>query len=268
MFLLYAATLDRAPDATGHRSWVEILSEGQKSLIEVANGFVGSAEFQRNYGDVSNRDFITLLYNNVLDRTPDRDGLEYWTARLAQGTTVAEAAGGFSGSREFKNTYGTLNDDGFVRLMYRNVLERDADASGLDYWKDALAQGAGRGDVLAGFSQSREFTARTAPELYNWMVAQGTDDVLQGGSGRNVLFGGMWSDTFVFNAAPRGVHEVADLESWDQLRFEGFGYDTVAEIRVHLRQDGDDVIFADQGVELRMVNVDIAMLANDSLFDV
>ncbi|WP_299031809.1 DUF4214 domain-containing protein [uncultured Sulfitobacter sp.] len=335
VYRLYRATLDRAPDAGGHRGWIDILSQGQRDLRDVAGGFVNSGEFARTYGATSDAGFVTLLYNNVLDRAPDagglrgwtdvlangasraqvvvgfsesaefkastaagavklsfegyrndwlddvyrlyratldRDpdqaGLEGWAGRLAGGDAIAQVAGGFTGSREFREVYGDLGDRAFVQLLYRNVLERGADAGGLSGWLDVLAGGASRGDVVAGFSQSREFSANTAPAVAAWVRAQGWEDVLEGGSGANVLFGGMWADSFVFQVAQGGSHTVVDLESWDQLCFEDFGYEDAADVRAHLRQDGDDVVFTDQGVEVRLMDTDLAFLRDDNLFDV
>lgn len=247
VYRLYRATLDRAPDAGGHRGWIDILAQGQRDLVDVAGGFVNSPEFVQSYGGASNAAFVTLLYNNVLDRAPDAGGLqgwhallqdgasraqvvvgfsesaefkintavgavklslegyrndwlddvyrlyqatldrapdtaglEGWAARLADGSDIARVAGGFTGSHEFREVYGDLDDGVFVHQLYRNVLDRGADASGLAGWMDALAQGATRGDVVAGFSQSHEFKANTAQPMAAWVSAQGWDDVLEG----------------------------------------------------------------------------------------
>ncbi|MCA0998655.1 hypothetical protein [Alloyangia pacifica] len=57
----------------------------------------------------------------------------------------------------------------------------------------------------------------------------------------------MYADRFVFRASDRGWHEVADLERWDVLVFESFGYDTAAGLRAHLVQQGNAMVFSDQG---------------------
>ena len=45
----------------------------------------------------------------------------------------------------------------FVNNLYKNVLGREADASGLLYWSDQLISGAEtRYEVLLGFSESAE----------------------------------------------------------------------------------------------------------------
>ncbi|MEP1943695.1 MAG: DUF4214 domain-containing protein [Sulfitobacter sp.] len=213
-------------------------------------------------------DDVYRLYRSTLDRAPDVGGLEYWATQLAEGHPIGMAAAGFANSQEFQNVYGALGDADFVRLLYRNVLDRDPDANGLADWTDRLAGGTTRGDVVVGFSQSTEFKTNTEVALASWVTGQGWDDVLGGGAGENVLFGGMWADRFVFDASIGGQHTIADLEAWDQLVFEGFGYDTVAQVRGYFRQDGEDVVFTDQGVEIRVLDVDLDFLQDDSLFEI
>ncbi|OOB24484.1 hypothetical protein A8F67_01240, partial [Burkholderia cenocepacia] len=77
VYRLYEATLNRGPDPEGLAGWVNQLNVGT-SLQTVADGFVGSVEFQQVYGNLSNTDFVTLLYNNVLHRGPDPTGLSGW----------------------------------------------------------------------------------------------------------------------------------------------------------------------------------------------
>ena len=49
-----------------------------------------------------------------------------------------------------------LSDQAFVEQLYMNVLDREGDSSGVDYWTDALDNGVSRADVLVGFSESGE----------------------------------------------------------------------------------------------------------------
>ena len=48
-------------------------------VVEVAARFIDSSEFRSLYGhSPSNAEFLTNVYSNVLDRTPDTAGLEWW----------------------------------------------------------------------------------------------------------------------------------------------------------------------------------------------
>jgi hypothetical protein len=109
---LYDAVLGRLPDEGGEISWTQILDSGADTLQQVVNGFVGSAEFQANYGSLNNTQFVTLLYNNVLHRAPDPAGLASWVNPLNAGTdTRAQVVLGFSESPEhIANLAPYIND--------------------------------------------------------------------------------------------------------------------------------------------------------------
>jgi len=99
---LYQATLDRRPDAAGLAGWRAEMEAG-KSLLELTPGFLGSIEFNALYGSTGNAQFITLLYNNVLDRAPDAAGLNGWLDQLNSGAlTRGQVVLGFSESLEFR----------------------------------------------------------------------------------------------------------------------------------------------------------------------
>jgi Ca2+-binding RTX toxin-like protein len=103
IYRLYQAAFNRTPDPAGLGGWIQGRDHGL-TLEQVANGFIGSAEFQSLYGaNPSNAQLITLLYNNVLHRAPDQGGFDYWVSQLAAGTmSRAQALTGFSESAENK----------------------------------------------------------------------------------------------------------------------------------------------------------------------
>jgi hypothetical protein len=97
---LYDSVFGRLPDASGEAYWTGVLEAGA-SLQNVANGFVGSVEFQSTYGALNNTDFVTTIYENVLHRAPDSGGLSYWTNLLNTGQgTRAQVVADFSESAE------------------------------------------------------------------------------------------------------------------------------------------------------------------------
>ncbi|MCR8547414.1 DUF4214 domain-containing protein [Salipiger sp. P9] len=336
VYRLYQATLDRAPDGTGLANWTERLFTGSHSVLQVINGFVASPEFQNTYGALENEGFVTLLYNNVLDRDPDAGGLASWvarldegmtrtqvvlgfsqspefvnntadaarayamassqalwsddvyrlyqatldrepeptgfanwTARLADGTELLDVISGFVNSTEFQNTYGALDNAGFVTLLYNNVLGRDPDATGLANWVARLDGGMGRAEVVLGFSQSTEFVNSTADALKAWIrgIDHGTgdvaQDVLDGGTGENWLAGGLYADAFRFAQADGGSHHVLDLEPWDYLELTGFGYADAGEALAHMTEVGGDLVFSDQGVEIVFAHTALNELTPD-----
>ena len=166
---LYLATLDRLPDIGGLGSWTGMLMEGRMALPAVVDGFVGSPEFQKTYGATDSREFVTLLYDNVLDRAPDAAGLASWVSLLDSGArSRAEVVLGFSESVEFKAATmaeGMRYADVAVRAswsddvfrLYQAVLGRAPDDQGFDHWTGLLSCGLPFGTAIAGFTGSAEF---------------------------------------------------------------------------------------------------------------
>jgi len=99
------------------------------------------------------------LYNASFKRLPDADGLAYWINQFSSGAnSIRVVASSFLGSAEFKQRYGEdITDSTYVNTLYRNVLGRDADSGGLNYWLGQLNSGAEtRYEVLLGFAESAE----------------------------------------------------------------------------------------------------------------
>jgi hypothetical protein len=104
---------------------------------------------------------IDRLYLAYFLRHADPPGRAWWVSLHAAGRPLSAISLEFARSREFEARYGFLGDTRFVELLYRNVLEREADADGLTYWVGKLHEGRTRGWVMTGFSESAEFVART-----------------------------------------------------------------------------------------------------------
>ncbi|HEY4043429.1 MAG TPA: DUF4214 domain-containing protein, partial [Rhodopila sp.] len=98
-YRLYQAALDRTPDPAGQAYWAGQLAGGA-TPTQVAQDFVGSAEFQQKYGTLSVSDFVSTLYENALHRAADPAGLQAWTNFLQQGGSEAGVIVGFSDSLE------------------------------------------------------------------------------------------------------------------------------------------------------------------------
>lgn len=104
---------------------------------------------------------VARLYTAVFDRLPDPGGLEYWLAKRRAGTTLGKIAASMTASNEFNNTYGSLSNVNFVKLVYQNVLKRAPDSGGLSYWVTKLDGGFKRSELMAQFSESNEFVTKS-----------------------------------------------------------------------------------------------------------
>ena len=81
-YRLYQAAFDRKPDLLGLGYWINDMDKGA-NLTFVAGGFMLSPEFQKLYGSKpSNSTLLTNFYQNVLHRTPDQAGFNYWLDQL------------------------------------------------------------------------------------------------------------------------------------------------------------------------------------------
>lgn len=271
--LLYWNVLGRAPDAGGLASWLDQLDDGA-SRQSVVLGLSESAEFiaatnaeAQSYVEAQTQslwaDDVFRMYQATLDRAPDIGGFLTWTDNLASGWDYQQVVAAFVNGLEFQATYGALDNDEFVNLLYQNVLNRDADAGGLASWTTALEGGTSRAAVVQGFAQSAEFVVSSAPALKDWVRAQGVDDTIEPGNGDNIVSGGILADVFVFDADQNGDTNVLDLEAWDYLQFDDFGFGSMADAKDHMEQDGADVVFRAQGVMVTFEHTTLAEITND-----
>lgn len=106
--------------------------------------------------------FVKRFYKEVLGRSQeqidaDTKGITDWTNKLVtkeQGG--AEVAFGFVNSPEFRNR--DLNNDQFVRTMYKAFFDREPDDGGYQRWFTALQNGSmTRLQVFEGFTKAAEF---------------------------------------------------------------------------------------------------------------
>lgn len=114
-FRLYQAVFDRTPDLEGLGYWIRQMDEGNGDQTWVASHFMGSEEFQSIYGTpdtVSNNDFLGLLYQNALGRSPDQGGLNYWTDQLDAGLSRERVVASFSESVENQANVASQIDNG------------------------------------------------------------------------------------------------------------------------------------------------------------
>lgn len=169
--MLYRTLFDRDPDTTGFENWcgkAEIFS--RKYILD---GFIRSTEFSKlcnrygfERGSITlseNRDkntgvtnFMANLYQQCLGRNPDVQGLNNWTGIiLRKEKSLTEVIIDFTNSTEFRRT-NELNED-YVSSLYRGILGREPDESGLSNWVYQLDTGKSRFAVFLGMMKSTEF---------------------------------------------------------------------------------------------------------------
>ena len=139
-------------DLTG----VSTLSFPDKDL-SVLNDLKGTFDQVTGKDDLTGKTF--RLYNAAFARLPDASGLEYWITQRSSGSNSERVvAQSFLGSAEFIELYGSdVSHSTYVNNLYKNVLGREADTAGLNYWVGNLTNGLEeRHEALLGFSESAE----------------------------------------------------------------------------------------------------------------
>lgn len=199
---LYETLLERAPDAGSLDYWMRTLA-GAASLEDVTQSILASSELA---GDVpqENGAYVTWLYDQVLGRATDADGLAYWTATLASGDISRAGLALALVDSEEKLALDASNeiafgatDIGVLIRMYDALYDRQPDLAGLNYWIDRSEEGVALADIADSFVDATESTDRlddpafiaqlyrtalereaTATELADWtgLLAQGYVD--------------------------------------------------------------------------------------------
>jgi hypothetical protein len=124
IYRLYKATFNREPDTGGLGYWIGEADAEMKDAVRVAEDFIWSKEFQQlygittqdNYGTGTNvRTLVTGFYENVLGRTPDQGGLDYYTGVIeTREKTVGRVLAEISDSQE--------NYDGTIELIANGIV--------------------------------------------------------------------------------------------------------------------------------------------------
>lgn len=158
-------------------------------------------------------DSVYRLYRAFFGREPDAAGWENWMSVYVRPETNLESiSNDFVMSDEFQNTYGSLDNAQFVRLVYNNVMGREPDADGNAHWVGSLDNGYSRGAVMIAFSESAEYVQLTDtwPPLAGYLQWYSRPLEFACGNGPTVV-------------TPQNVSPYADLMIWNDST-EMIGY--------------------------------------------
>jgi len=145
--MLYVAYYQRPADPAGLRYWAQVIDN--QGIQAAVNGFVNSPEAQSLYssyyqtGDIAG--LITAVYQAAFNRTPEPDGLDYWTkvynnGWATLGTIVWEIVNGARNQDLI-----TLQNKLESAMNFTNALDPDG-----DYLPPYQATYAGDADAAAG----------------------------------------------------------------------------------------------------------------------
>ncbi len=153
---LYLAYFRRAPDFDGLAFWSGRLRAGQ-GIASVSQNFAQSSEFVTTYGALDDAAFVDLVYRNVLGRTADGAGRDYWLGQMRRGTDRGDVMTAFSESAENqRTTFGTVR----ATMLYLGMLRRPPELEGLAYWASLIDARVPYRDIVTGFFDSAEYRLR------------------------------------------------------------------------------------------------------------
>lgn len=215
---LYVALFGRAPDGEGLGYWVQQLDSG-KSLVDVANTMYATTPARAYYPSfLTNGEIINSFYVKVLGRTPDAEGLAFWTGKLnasgaTPGSVIAEmisVVANYTGSDAAgKDSQALFNNRVSVAQYYgeANGTINGATTVLTSVTKDAATVTAAKSSidsgVTGGVNQGQTFTLTvntdniagtsgndTINAAYDTVNKSGTFnslDVINGGAGTDTL---------------------------------------------------------------------------------
>ncbi len=209
---LYHGLLGRAGEQPGMSYWAH-QSEGAMDRLGVAGEFLASGEFQGRAGEMDDTQFVQRLYQDLLGRAPDAEGLAYFTERLTGGDSRAQILVEMAASDE---AGGNWNDAfgngvfiagqhaGVVRAAYSAAFGREAEAAGLRFYGDSLTQGLSLkqwGDVI---ETSTEFqTLHGQQSDHDFVESLFTNGLGRSGAAEDVAY--------YENLLAQGTHDRGDL---------------------------------------------------------
>ena len=194
---IYSVILEREPDEEGLKYWVNQLKLGE-SAADIVGEFFNSQEMKNK--NLNDREYLGYAYRAILGREPDDAGLQYWLSELQQGATRRWLLSEFVVSTEFTRlcgNYGIVRGNitglehadksagvtKFVTFIYRNVLKRDPDSGGLNYWAgEMLENGMTASRLVEEFAKSQEFASANisneeyVERLYETVLGRKSDE--------------------------------------------------------------------------------------------
>jgi hypothetical protein len=162
---LYIEALGRTPDVSGFDSWLTVLDTGM-TREEVAASFWNSRERASQV--------VEERYQTLLGRSSDKRGREYWIDRSMAGMSAEDLTVVFVTSSEYINN--NASNSAYVDALYRDILGRNADSGGHNYWVGQLSNGMAREDFARTVYDSKEMQTKMIDHYYEEFLDRDVDD--------------------------------------------------------------------------------------------
>lgn len=161
--MLYYNFLNRLP-AQSEVSFWETALVGGKPREDMVMDFLNSEEFNQ-----AGR-FVAGIYVGILNRDAEYGGWLFQRTALISAIVGPDGlVGNFVNSDEFKLQHPVLTNAEYVRLLYRQILLREASQAEVDFQTGAVIAG-GRVVLARNFLNSAEFRIGTGPRLMAFLL--------------------------------------------------------------------------------------------------
>jgi hypothetical protein len=152
---LYEGLLGRVAEFGGWRFQRNVLAVNLATQDQLVANFLGSNEYMLKYGVQTNEAFVTMLYQQVLGRTPSPTELANQASFLNNGTlTRVQLATNFLNSNEFRIRLASRLS---AFLLYAALLQRDPNPAELNARQIQLDAGTPISTLCDQFILSPEF---------------------------------------------------------------------------------------------------------------
>jgi hypothetical protein len=102
--------------------------------------------------------FLNLLYNRILQRNAEEEGLNAWLAWIQSGAaTGSDLVQKFVLSEECQARISDYTNEQFITFLYKALLGRLPEADGLSAWLSRMSSGITREELIRQFALSEEF---------------------------------------------------------------------------------------------------------------
>lgn len=173
---IYLAYYGRTADLDGLAYWSARLDQEEGALGNIIEAFASSQEAQNRYGNLSNSDKITAIYQSLYERDPDPGGLAFYLDELEQGEMTQATI--------MLNVLDGSTGDDLARI--NGIVESAMD----DFNTEQLRAAAS--DHAEEMEPTRELptTLRLSNDkLYEVVAGSGGDDRLVHNSGNKIYLG-------------------------------------------------------------------------------
>jgi len=106
--------------------------------------------------------YITRVYSDLFNRTPDPGGLAGWTSALTSGTPRVAVANAITYSTEYRTK--------LITASYAHYLGRTPDPGGLNTWLAAMSRGWTISQMESGFIASAEYYTKSGSTDAGWVT--------------------------------------------------------------------------------------------------